>query len=50
MVVRRAESEEREDLVRLGDALDQTRLEQMRKAVTLAEQIAPTRPHPGVEV
>lgn len=48
-VIAHAESEEREEFSRLADALDQTKLERMRKAAEIAEKVAPTRPHPGVE-
>lgn len=48
-VLLHAESEEREEFERLADSLDQSRLDGMRKAVKLAESIAPTRPHAGVE-
>jgi hemerythrin superfamily protein len=48
-VIAHAESEEREEFERLADHLDQRQLEAMRKAVKLAESIAPTRPHAGVE-
>jgi hemerythrin superfamily protein len=48
-VIAHAESEEREEFERLGSALDQSRLERMRTAAELAEKVAPTRPHPGVE-
>jgi hypothetical protein len=41
-----SQSKSREDVVGF---LEQKRLERMRKAVDLAESIAPTRPHPGVE-
>jgi len=48
-VIAHAESEERQEFERLGSALDQSRLERMRTAAELAEKVAPTRPHPGVE-
>jgi hemerythrin superfamily protein len=48
-VLAHAESEEREEFARLSDALDQSKLERMRKAAALAEKFAPTRPHPGIE-
>lgn len=48
-VIAHAESEEREEFARLADALDQTKLERMRKAAEIAEKVAPTRPHAGVE-
>lgn len=48
-VLTHAESEEMQEFERLGDHLDQSRLERMRGAVKLAESVAPTRPHAGVE-
>lgn len=48
-VVAHAAAEEREEFDVLAVALDQTRLESMRKAVNFIESVAPTRPHPGVE-
>lgn len=48
-VLAHAEAEEREEFERLGDRLDQGRLDRMRRAVEFAERVAPTRPHPGVE-
>jgi hemerythrin superfamily protein len=48
-VIAHAESEEREEFERLGTILDAPKLERMRKAVELAEAVAPTRPHPGIE-
>jgi hemerythrin superfamily protein len=48
-VIAHAESEELEEFARLADQVDQSKLEGMRKAVKLAESIAPTRPHAGVE-
>jgi hemerythrin superfamily protein len=48
-VIAHAESEERQEFDRLADHLDQSRLESMRTAVKLAESVAPTRPHAGVE-
>ena len=48
-VITHAESEEQEEFAALADVLDTSRLERMRKAAELAESIAPTRPHPGVE-
>ncbi len=44
-VLAHAESEERLEFEPLGDHLDEKRLEQMRKAVSFAESVAPTRPH-----
>lgn len=48
-VLSHARAEERDEFERLAVALDQKELERMRKAVSLAEQMAPTRPHAGVE-
>jgi len=48
-VLAHAEAEELEEFEPLGSRLDDDRLERMRKAVTFAESVAPTRPHPGVE-
>jgi hemerythrin superfamily protein len=48
-VLAHAESEEREEFDKLAAALDEDRLHRMRKVVELAESIAPTRPHPGIE-
>lgn len=44
-----ARAEEENEFEQLGMLLDGGRLESMRKAVTFAESVAPTRPHPGVE-
>jgi hemerythrin superfamily protein len=44
-----AEAEEQEEFEPLTSSLDENRLEQMRRMVELAEAVAPTRPHPGVE-
>lgn len=48
-VTAHAHAEEREEFDPLSTLLDQERLERMRKVVSFAESIAPTRPHPGVE-
>ncbi|MBX3187110.1 MAG: hemerythrin domain-containing protein [Labilithrix sp.] len=48
-VLAHAEAEEREEFARLGPKIEPARLERMRKAVEVAEAIAPTRPHAGVE-
>ncbi len=48
-MIAHAESEERDEFERLAAALDQSRLERMKRAAELAERLAPTRPHPGVE-
>lgn len=49
VVLSHAEAEEREEFERIGAKLDSERLERMKKAVEIAEAIAPTRPHPGFE-
>ncbi len=48
-VIQHAQHEETEEFSQLKAELDQEELERMRKAVELAEQTAPTRPHAGVE-
>ncbi len=48
-VLAHAEAEESEEFAQLSGELERERLERMRKAVELAESIAPTRPHPGIE-
>ncbi|MDF2695694.1 MAG: hemerythrin [Labilithrix sp.] len=48
-VIAHAEAEEREEFARLAIQLEPDRLDQMRRAVELAESVAPTRPHAGVE-
>lgn len=48
-VLLHARAEEQQEFERLGELLDQSRLESMRKAVDFAERMAPTRPHAGVE-
>jgi hemerythrin superfamily protein len=48
-VMAHADSEERSEFERLGSHLDPERLARMRKAAEIAEAIAPTRPHAGVE-
>jgi hemerythrin superfamily protein len=48
-VLLHAQAEEQQEFERLGDLLDQSRLDKMRRAVELAERLAPTRPHAGVE-
>lgn len=48
-VLAHADAEEREEFAKLEAALDQPALEKMRNAVKMAEAMAPTRPHPGVE-
>lgn len=44
-----AQAEEREEFAQLASALDQGQLDRMRRAAELAEKMAPTRPHAGVE-
>ncbi|HEX3826313.1 MAG TPA: hemerythrin domain-containing protein [Sporichthyaceae bacterium] len=48
-VLAHANAEEQHEFSVLERSLDDTELEHMRKAVEFAEQVAPTRPHPGVE-
>ena len=48
-VLAHAEKEEKEEFERLRSRFDPARLERMREAVIIAESIAPTRPHPGIE-
>jgi len=48
-VLLHARAEEEDEFERLALSLDQKELERMRSAVNLAERVAPTRPHPGVE-
>jgi len=48
-VLAHAESEETQEFARLESALDQSQLSKMKKAAEVAEAIAPTRPHAGVE-
>jgi hemerythrin HHE cation binding domain-containing protein len=48
-VIDHAEHEEREEFSRLGEELSDQELERMGRAAKLAEAIAPTRPHAGVE-
>ena len=49
-VLSHAQAEESEEFPRLNDDLDDKQLERMTAAVRLAESVAPTRPHPGVEL
>jgi YD repeat-containing protein len=44
-----AEAEEHTEFERIAEKLDDEQLQGMRKAVELAEKMAPTHPHPGVE-
>jgi hemerythrin superfamily protein len=48
-VLEHARAEEEQEFSLLAEMLDQSRLESMRKAVSFAESVAPTRPHAGVE-
>lgn len=48
-VLDHANHEERDEFAKLGEELSSDELEQMGRAAKLAEAIAPTRPHPGVE-
>jgi hemerythrin superfamily protein len=48
-VIAHAESEETQEFDRLASVLDQSQLTKMKKAAEVAEAIAPTRPHAGVE-
>jgi hemerythrin superfamily protein len=48
-VVGHAEQEEKQELAKLEQELGGDELEQLGRAVKLAEAIAPTRPHAGVE-
>ncbi|HEY3630362.1 MAG TPA: hemerythrin domain-containing protein [Jatrophihabitantaceae bacterium] len=49
-VLTHAQSEETEEFPRLRDDLEDKQLQRMATAVHLAESIAPTRPHPGIEL
>ena len=48
-VIDHAEHEEHEEFSKLGEELSGEELERMGRAAKLAEAIAPTRPHAGVE-
>ena len=48
-VLEHAEHEEQEEFAKLHEELDEKELERLGRAAKLAESIAPTRPHPGVE-
>jgi hemerythrin superfamily protein len=48
-VLDHAEHEEHDEFKRLGEQLSSEELENMGRAAELAEAIAPTRPHVGVE-
>jgi hemerythrin superfamily protein len=48
-VLEHAEAEEHQEFSKLAAELDPDQLERMRNAVKMAEKMAPTRPHAGVE-
>jgi len=48
-VIEHATHEEKDEFAKLGEQLDGDELESMGRAAKLAEAIAPTRPHAGVE-
>lgn len=48
-VIAHAEAEEHQEFNRLAAELDDDQLQRMRRAAQLAQSMAPTRPHPGVE-
>ena len=48
-VIDHAEHEEQEEFAKLSEELSSDELEKLGRAAALAETIAPTRPHPGVE-
>ncbi|WP_156688585.1 hemerythrin domain-containing protein [Mycobacterium sp. Marseille-P9652] len=48
-VLEHAGHEEAEEFAKLGEELSNDELERMGRAAKLAQAIAPTRPHPGVE-
>lgn len=48
-VLAHAAAEETQEFAKLSAELENTQLEKMRNAVEMAESMAPTRPHPGVE-
>ena len=49
-VLSHAQAEESEEFPLLEDELGDKQLERMTAAVRLAESVAPTRPHPGLEL
>jgi hemerythrin superfamily protein len=49
-VLAHAENEERDEFPRLTEELDPAQLRRMATAARLAESVAPTRPHPSVEL
>ncbi|HKC27415.1 MAG TPA: hemerythrin domain-containing protein [Jatrophihabitans sp.] len=48
-VLQHAEAEESQEFSKLQSELDEDQLKRMRNAAKIAETLAPTRPHPGVE-
>jgi len=48
-VTRHAEAEEELEFTKLEEAVDRDELAKLAQAVIIAEKIAPTHPHPGVE-
>lgn len=48
-IIKHAEAEEHEEFEQLAAELDDAALARMRNAVKIAETVAPTRPHSGVE-
>ncbi len=48
-VLKHAEAEEQFEFTALEEELDKTELGKLADAVAVAERIAPTRPHPGIE-
>jgi hemerythrin superfamily protein len=48
-VLAHAQAEEHQEFSKLAAELGREQLEKMRRSVELAEKMAPTRPHPGVE-
>jgi hemerythrin superfamily protein len=48
-VLAHAEAEEQQEFARLQSELDEDTLDRMRRAAEVAEKMAPTRPHAGVE-
>lgn len=48
-VIEHAEHEEHDEFAKLGEELSKDELDRMGRAAQLAEAVAPTRPHAGVE-
>nr|WP_243858189.1 hypothetical protein [Mycobacterium sp. DL440] len=48
-MITHAEHEEQDEFAKLGAALSPEELERMRRVAKLAEAVAPTRPHAGIE-